>query len=88
MWLFKRKEERATFEEILLQSGVLTSSISKNQALNIPALSACLELISMTVASLPINLYSESGETTKIVTDPRTDLLNDDTNDSLDGFRF
>ena len=88
MWLFKRKEERATFEEILLQSGVLTSSVSKNQALNIPALSACLELISMTVASLPIKLYSESGETTKIVTDPRTDLLNDDTNDSLDGFAF
>ena len=53
MWPFARKEERATFEEILLQSGVLTSAVSIHQALNIPALTACVELISMTVASLP-----------------------------------
>ncbi len=87
MWS-RRKEQRATFEEILLQSGVLTSSISKHQALNIPALSACVELISMTVASLPLKLYSESGDTTKTEVDPRTDLLNDDTKDTLDGFQF
>lgn len=88
MWPFKKKEERATLEEILIKSGALTSSISKSQALNIPALSACVELISMTVASLPIKLYSESAETTKNETDPRTDLLNDDTKDTLDGFQF
>jgi HK97 family phage portal protein len=86
---FKRKEERQrTLEEILLQSGVLTSKVTLNEALNIPALSACLELISMTVASLPIKLYSASGETIKPLEDPRTDLLNDDTKDSLDGFQF
>lgn len=89
MWPFRRKEERATtLEEILLSSGALTSSVSKNQALNIPALSACVELISMTVASLPVKLYSETGETTKTEDDPRTDLLNDDTKDTLDGFQF
>lgn len=88
MWPFKQKENRATFEEILLQSGVLTDIVSRDQALNIPALSACVELISMTVASLPIKLYSESDETTKSETDPRTDLLNDDTKDTLDGFQF
>ena len=54
MWPFARKEERASFEEILLQSGLLTSVVSKHQALNIPALTACLELISTTVASLPV----------------------------------
>ena len=42
----------------------------------------------MTVASLPVNLYSESAETTKIEKDPRADLLNDDTKDTLDGFQF
>lgn len=89
MWPFKaKKEERSTFEEILLQSGVLTSSISKQQALNLPVLVACTELISTTVASLSVNLYSESGETTKIEKDPRSDLLNDDTKDTLDGFQF
>ena len=89
MWPFSRKEERVTtLEEILISSGVLTSSISRQQALNIPALSACLDLISSTVASLPIKLYTETGETTKTESDPRTDLLNDDTKDTLDGFQF
>jgi HK97 family phage portal protein len=89
MWNpFRPKEKRMTFEEILLQSGALTSSVSKDQALNIPALSACIELISMTVASLPIKLYEESGETTQVLKDSRIDMLNDDTNDTLDGFQF
>ena len=89
MWFFKpKREERGTLEEILLQSGVLTSSITKQQALNLPAIVACTELIATTVASLPINLYSESGETTKLEKDPRTDLLNCDTKDSLDGFQL
>lgn len=89
MWPFKAKEERVTsLEEILISSGVLTSSVTKSQALNIPALAACVELISMTVASLPIKLYSESGETTKNEQDSRTDLLNDDTKDTLDGFQY
>lgn len=89
MWPFKRKEKRETLEEILLKSGVLTNGvIKKTDALNIPALVACVELISMTVASLPIKLYSESGETTKTEDDPRTALLNDDTNDTLNGFQF
>jgi HK97 family phage portal protein len=84
----RKKEERATLEEILIQSGALTGNISKDQALNIPALTACVELISMTVASLPIKLYSATGETTTTKDDPRVDLLNDDTKDTLDGFQF
>ena len=84
----RRKEERATLEEILIQSGALTGNISKEQALNIPALTACVELISMTVASLPIKLYSATGEITTTKDDPRVDLLNDDTKDTLDGFQL
>jgi HK97 family phage portal protein len=88
-WFFKKREERASLEEILITSGVLTSSVSKAQALNIPALSACVELISMTVASLPIKLYSESDETTTAEqNDPRIDLLNSDTQDLLNGFEM
>ena len=88
MWPFKPKERRQTLEEILIQSGLLTSSVSKSQALNIPAFSACVELISMTIAGLPIKLYSESAETTKTEEDPRVELLNSDTGDTLDGFQF
>jgi phage portal protein BeeE len=88
MWPFKRKETRQSLEEILISGGVLTKSVTKEQALNIPAFTACLELISMTVASLPIRLYSQTGETTKIEEDNRTTLLNDDTNDLLNGFEL
>ena len=85
---FKR-EKRQTLEEILLQGGVLTTSVSKPQALNIPSLSACVELIATTVASLPIRLYEEKkSSATKALEDVRVDLLNSDTNDSLDGFQF
>jgi HK97 family phage portal protein len=83
-----RREKRQTLEEILIKGGALTNSVSKPQALNIPALSACVELISATIASLPIKLYKETGETTESVPDTRVDLLNDDTKDTLDGFQF
>jgi HK97 family phage portal protein len=85
--LFQR-EKRQTLEEILISGGVLATSVSKDQALNIPALSACLDLICNTVASLPIYLYEKNGETIKIVDDPRTALLNDDTKDTLNAVEF
>src|SRR4051794_37056880 len=83
-----RREKRQTLEEILIKGGILTDSVSKPQALNIPALSACVELISATIASLPINLYKETGESTESVADTRVDLLNDDSKDTMDGFQF
>jgi HK97 family phage portal protein len=83
-----RRERRQTLEEILIKGGILTDSVSKPQALNIPALSACVELISATIASLPINLYKETGESTESISDARVDLLNDDTKDTMDGFQF
>jgi HK97 family phage portal protein len=89
LWPFRKQEQRATLEEILIESGVLTSSVSKHQALNIPAVTACVELISTTVASLPIKLFKEVDETTETVKDdPRIALVNDDTEDILDGFQW
>jgi HK97 family phage portal protein len=85
---FKIREKRQTLEEILINGGVLTNSVSKAQALNIPTLSACVELIATTVASLPIKLYEETGETTKSILDSRVDLINDDTKDTMDGYQF
>lgn len=86
---FRKKEKRQTLEEILIQGGILTSEITKEQALNIPSVSACVELICTTIASLPINLYQENGKTTEIVeNDVRVSLLNDNTEDILDGYQF
>lgn len=84
---FKR-EKRQTLEEILIHGGALTTSVSKAQALNIPALTACVNLISDTVASLPIKLYTETDETTTVVNDPRVEMLNSDTKDTLNGFQW
>ena len=84
-----RKEKRAlTLEEILIQGGVLTKQITKNQAMNIPVFAACVELITSTVAALPIRLYKTDELTTETVEDDREDLLNGDTGDTLDGYQM
>lgn len=85
----KKEEERAsTLEELLLSAGIITEAITKEQALNIPAVSACVNVISDTVASLPIYLYKEVDEKVEQINDARVNLLNDDTGDTLDGFQF
>lgn len=89
MWPFKRKEVRMTLEEVLLQARIAEDSISKKQALGVPSVSACVEVISNTVAMLPIKLYKEqNGNLTEIKNDNRISLLNDDTGDTLDSFQF
>lgn len=90
MWNpFKPKEKRQTLEEILINGGALTTSVSKAQALNIPALCACVDLIASTVASLPIALFKGvDGKTDLVKNDPRIELLNSDTKDTMDGFQF
>lgn len=84
----KEERESMTMEELLLSAGIVTGSITKDQALNIPTVSACVGLISDTVASLPILIYKEENGKVTEVFDERVNLLNDDTNDTLDGFQF
>ena len=85
---WRKQEERMTLEELLLSAGVLKDNISKKEALNLPAVSACVEMISNTVASIPIKLYKEEKGTVKEIIDTRVSLLNDDTGDTLDSFQF
>ena len=91
MWPFKSKkieerELRAT--ELLLQAFLTADEITKEKALNIPAVSACTDIISKLVATLPIKLYSENDGRVKEIVDYRTRLLNDETGDTLDAFQF
>lgn len=95
MALWKRKETRAELEvEDLLLRAVLTGQpVSKNIALNIPALVACIQYIANTVSMLPIKLYEETlggerREVREITNDPRIKILNDDTGDTLDAVQF
>jgi HK97 family phage portal protein len=90
-WNRKKKNEeiRATLEQLLLGLPVDDSTISRDQAMTIPALSAGVNLISNTVAALPIKLLKKDGEkVTRIYDDPRVAMLNIDTQDTLDAFQF
>lgn len=83
------QREGVTLEDLLLSAGIIAGDITKEQALNIPAVSACVGIISDTVASLPVLLYKEEdGKVTEIKDDTRIALLNDDTKDTLDAFQF
>ena len=58
------------------------SCITREQALTIPSVAGCVNVISGVITSLPIKLYNnETGE--EIKNDIRTKLLNSDTGDTL-----
>lgn len=79
-------------DDLLLKSILSENSIGKTEALNIPAVAKCVNLISDTVSMIPIKLYKEEFLNGKRKTteapDSRCDLLNDDTKDTLDGVQF
>lgn len=82
-------QESTSLDELLLSAGIITGNLTKEQALNIPSVGACIEIISNTVASLPIQLFkANDGKVMEIEEDVRVDLLNDDTKDTLDSFQF
>ena len=93
MNLFKVKkrntESERSIDDVLLSAILSQDSISCEQALNIPAVARCVNLISETVSMIPIKLYHEEvtdgKRKTVEVTDSRCDLLNEDTKDTLDG---
>lgn len=83
-----QKEDTMTLEDILLKSGLINENVTKQEALNIPALASCVEIITSTIAHLPIMLYKDNNGKVEIVNDNRVRLLNDDTGDTLDGNQF
>lgn len=92
-WNRKKKEKRTaestTLEDLLLQTILKEDTVTKEMALNIPTLAGCLELVSNTIATLPIQLFKEeNGKVIQVIDDNRIKLLNDDTRDTLDGFQF
>ena len=86
------EEPAQTANDVLLSAILSQDSISCEQALNIPAVARCVNLISETVSMIPIKLYREDitdgKRKTVEITDSRCDLLNEDTKDTLDGVQF
>ena len=96
-WLKFRKrnieEIKTNVDDVLLSAILDKETISCEQALNIPAVAQCVNLISETVSMIPIKLYREETsdgrrKTVEISDDVRCTLLNEDTKDTLDGVQF
>lgn len=88
----KSREERAEdlgVRDLLLGAGLIEDSITRTEALNIPTLSGCVELISSLVASVPIKLFrEENGRVAEVKDDIRIKLLNEETGDTLTSFEM
>lgn len=77
--------------DLLLKALLSGEEITREQAMTIPAVSAAVDFISNTIASMPVKLYKyvESTGTVKSMdNDTRVELLNGDTGDTLDAFQM
>lgn len=93
-WSWQREEKRAEEETsnadaLLLQALLGRTTVTKEEALNIPSVKSCINFIADTVSMLPIKLYKDNGgKAEEVLDDVRVDLLNDDTGDTLDAVQF
>lgn len=88
-----RREQTLNGDDLLLQAIFGKTDINREEALEIPIVASCVDYVTSTFASVPIKLYRETiteegKKVTKEVKDKRVALINDDTNDTLDGFQF
>ena len=100
MGLFSRKKKiknEATSgvligDNTLFQALMSGDTITKEQALSIPAVAAAVDTIAGKISTIPLKLYKEEvksdKKTVKSVEDDRCALINDDTGDTLDGVQF
>ncbi|UAK16118.1 phage portal protein [Sporolactobacillus terrae] len=74
--------EKDYFSTSIITPRPTTGKISEQEALKIPAVRASIDLISDSIAQLPVYLYSEDdNKSVSPISDRRTSLLNDDAND-------
>ena len=88
--LFKRKEKRAADGTVGIEDCLLSAmlggniEVTKAEALQIPTVAACVNLIADRISALPIKLYRENGKKVEEITDDkRLCLLNHDTGDTI-----
>ncbi len=95
MFPWKKKTEERAVEvsekngDELISAVFNSDKVSKEMALQIPAISGSIDLIGGVVASTPIRLYKRIGNTIEEITnDNRIRLLNSETGDTLDSNQF
>ena len=88
----EQENEIRQSEELVLKGFLNEDTISEREAMNIPSVSRCVNLIANTVSMIPIKLYKEeflNGKRKTVeIEDSRCDLFNLDTKDTLDGADF
>lgn len=83
----RRNVETVEVDDALRRA--LAGATDHEAALNIPAVSACVDFISGKVAELPVKLFRDNnGRAEEITSDDRLRLLNDNTGDLLDCFQM
>lgn len=85
---FSSKNDGKDYFSSILISPSRSYSVTEEQALSIPAVKSCVELITSSIAQLPIYLYQENsnGEVNRI-NDSRIELLNDKANQFETGYK-
>lgn len=75
--------------DVLLQALLNSETITREQALSLPAVAGAVNLISNMIASMPIKLYKyKQGKIESVEDDIRVKLLNGDTGDTLDAWQL
>ena len=81
--------DESTVSDVLLSALLAGETISREKAMNIPAVASAVDLISNSVASMPVRLFKYKDDHVEEVTkDVRVAMLNGDTHDTLDGFQM
>lgn len=83
------RAETTTVDDVLLQALLSGDPITRENAMTVPAVSAAVDYISNTIASMPVKLYKrKNGSVESLDDDSRVKILNGDTGDTLDGFQM
>ena len=81
--------DESTVSDVLLRALLSGETISRDKAMNIPAVASAVDLISSSVASMPVRLFKyKDGHVEEVTKDDRVAMLNGDTRDTLDGFQM
>ena len=75
--------------DALLRALITQEEITREKALTLPAVSAAVDYIANTIASMPVKLYKvKSDRVVEITDDTRVKILNGDTGDTLNAFQL
>ena len=81
--------DESTVSDVLLRALLSGETISRDKAMNIPAVASAVDLISSSIASMPVRLFKyKDGHVVEVTDDDRVSMLNGDTRDTLDGFQM